>query len=435
MKSDQDQEKMLEFLDNGIIMHVKDLLSNPMLGCLGVILVEHILRPECVQELVDFENRKDQYASIEELEFEVVMSGFEARHNWKRCGHLGIGYDKVKDLLGDKAWKALLRRRYDKLERFHQKILHTSFPQDIVIANVEDNLVKTSLLQQLGQRVMSEFPRYLSSLLWKDVNEKLNIIHKEVKILHEGVRNVDQKMDVVMKQMNDVLQMQESITRMQRELVHEVSSRIDDLMAFSVRMQESQVPKLAYLTEIGKRKLLTRVIPGLMECQLHLMCESRDEIHVVEDQQGCRVKFGTHETRTFVTIFSWGLKIATILTKIGAHVAGGMGGMVPDFGEVLQLAGLTLDTPSLLDVDILGLDLESLPDDVKRRPITIDDRSKAHEWLIEFLERIFKDKSKFYKMFMLKRVRYESVGGKQHIAWICKDCLEKGIQSGVLCNY
>jgi hypothetical protein len=118
LKSNQCQDKALEFLENGIVMHLKDLLLNPTLGCLGVILVEHILRPKCVQALINSRDRNHQCVSMDELELEVMTSGFDIRHNWKQCGQLGIGYDEVKSLLGDKAWKKLLQRHYETLKRY-----------------------------------------------------------------------------------------------------------------------------------------------------------------------------------------------------------------------------------------------------------------------------------------------------------------------------
>ncbi|KAG0615129.1 hypothetical protein M758_5G016900 [Ceratodon purpureus] len=362
LRSKESQDKMLEYLENDIVRHIQDLLMNPTLGCPGVILIEHILRPECVQELIEAKYRKDQFVSIADLELEVLKSGFNATHIWKACKGLQTGYDKVTNLLGSNAWEKLLKRLHVEPERYQRQMSHAF-----------------------------------------DQNE----------------RRVD-----------DFLQRQEDILEMQTNLLHEVSTRIEDFLELSVKMQQSQVPKLPYLSEVGKKKLLTRFVPGLCEFELHLMCESRDGFHKVVDQRGCKVHFGSNTTRTVVTMLVWGLKTATIVTKIGAHVAGGMGGMVPDFGECLQAAGLVLDTPGLLD-KTSALCLKSLPDDVKLSPnITKDDRTKAEEWLIEVLEPKCKEKSMFYKMFGLKKVVYKAQGsGKHSIAWLCDDCEKKGIQS------
>jgi len=102
---------------------------------------------------------------------------------------------------------------------------------------------------------------------------------------------------------------------MQGELLLEACSKIDDLMAFSLKMQKSQIPKLAYLCEFGKRKLLTRLVPNLDRMQLHLMCERIHRFHEVANQEGCVVHFGTEHTKKFLAMIAWGLKIATLLIK------------------------------------------------------------------------------------------------------------------------
>lgn len=201
---------------------------------------------------------------------------------------------------------------------------------------------------------------------------------------------------------------------MQDTLLHEVCSRIDDVMAFSIKMQQSQIPKLTYLIEIGKKTFLTYFIPRLQTFELHLMYKNRDSIHEVEEQQGCKLYFDTKETRIFLTILIWGLKIETILIKIGAHIGARMGRMVQDFTKGIQISGLIFYILGFLPQQIRKITLESLLDDIKKRPkITIDNRSKAEDWLIEFLEGHYKENSNFYDRFKLKNVIYKETYGKK----------------------
>ncbi|KAG0575577.1 hypothetical protein KC19_5G014000 [Ceratodon purpureus] len=432
LRSKESQDRMLEYLENDIVRHIQDLLMDSTLGCPGVILIEHILRPECVQELIDVKYRKDQFVSFEELKLEVVKSGFDATHIWKPSKVLQTGYDMVKDLLGSKAWEKLLKKRQEELKSYQRQILHASIQTDSFIEKDNMNCTWRSVIWHIPQRFVDLIQGHHNSRS-KEESAKLENIERKLDVVIREVDVVNKKVDVVIKKVDDILQMEEDILEMQYNLLHEVSTRLEDLMELSIKMQQSQVPKLAYLFEIGKKKLLTSFVPGLMEFQLHLMCESKDGVHEVVNQLGCRIRFGTDMTRTFVTILVWGLKMATILTKIGAHVAGGMGGMVPDFGEGLQLAGLILDTPGLLD-QMSALCLESLPEDVKLSPnITNDDRTKAEDWLIEVLEPKCKEKSTFYQMFGLKKVVYKAgSSGKHTTAWLCDHCEKNGIQSGIL---
>jgi len=186
-------------------------------------------------------------------------------------------------------------------------------------------------------------------------------------------------------------------------------------------MQKSQIPKLAYLCELGEKKLLTRFVPDLNRIQLHLMCESIHGFHEVRNQEGCVVNFGTEHTRRFLTMVAWGFKIATLLTKIGAHVACGMGSMVPEFGDGGTFVALILDTPDFLNYQIPAATLESFPSDVKKySKISTEDQSEAQRWLQEFLEPRCENKKDFYVQFGLKKVRFR--GTRRCIAWICDKC-------------
>lgn len=118
-------------------------------------------------------------------------------------------------------------------------------------------------------------------------------------------------------------------------------------------------------------------------------------------------------------MLEWGLKIATILTKVGAHLACKMGGMIPNFSDNANFAALILETPSVLDYQISMTILESFLDDGERGPkITIEDRLEAEDWLKDFLNSKCKEKRDFYyEKFKLKKVRYKGDSGL--IAWIC----------------
>jgi len=196
---------------------------------------------------------------------------------------------------------------------------------------------------------------------------------------------------------------------------------MDALMAFSKEMQEAQIPKVAYLCEIGSRNLLTRFVPGLERIKLHLMCKSMYGFHEVANQEGCIVNFGPTDTRRFLVVLVYGLKIATILTKIGAHVTCGMGSMVPDFSDGCNVAALILDTPGFLDYQIPREILESFPaKEMKVSRISINDTSEAQKWLRDFLEPQCQNKRVFYEKFKSKRVIYKK--GSQFEAWICDKC-------------
>lgn len=98
----------------------------------------------------------------------------------------------------------------------------------------------------------------------------------------------------------------------------------------------------------------------------------------VVNQECCVVNLGTKNTRRFLVILKWGLKIAIILIKIDKQVACGIGGMIPNFRDGANFATLILDTSNFLDYQILSTSFDSVPHDVERVPnTTIVNRSAA----------------------------------------------------------
>ncbi|KAL3576451.1 hypothetical protein D5086_021734 [Populus alba] len=89
------------------------------------------------------------------------------------------------------------------------------------------------------------------------------------------------------------------------------------------------------------------MISGMTALCLHMFCEFRGEIHVVEDQIGCEVmqvdNMAVKSSAPYMKIF---MKFVTFSLKIGAHLATAMGEMMPD----LSREGAHLTGSSLLNV-------------------------------------------------------------------------------------
>ncbi len=69
------------------------------------------------------------------------------------------------------------------------------------------------------------------------------------------------------------------------------------------------------------------------------MCQDIDGIHVVDDKKGDEIRYvideNTHKIAHLVIV---GFKIVSILSKVGAHVIGGEGNLVPNFAQGFALA-------------------------------------------------------------------------------------------------
>lgn len=59
-----------------------------------------------------------------------MRNGVFAIHNWKSFKGLDVGYDKVKTLLGDMAWKKLLERQSLGLKKYQRKISLATLKQN-----------------------------------------------------------------------------------------------------------------------------------------------------------------------------------------------------------------------------------------------------------------------------------------------------------------
>jgi len=215
---------MLEFLEIGIIMHIKLLQEDSTLGCPRVRLIEYILRLECVQRLVHAKDRKNQCVQVKDLEVEVIKIGVDTTHNWKSCEGLGIGHNKVNTLLGDSVWKNLLERQSCDLLYYHKEIqsFGTMTQNDHSNSSDEKSSLWTTSLWQMPQR-----------LIYGHFDEKFDNMAREHREHHKETMS---KLDNVVHLIQNL---EHGIQSMQEELLREVCSKIDDLMAFSLEMQKS----------------------------------------------------------------------------------------------------------------------------------------------------------------------------------------------------
>ncbi len=106
-------------------------------------------------------------------------------------------------------------------------------------------------------------------------------------------------------------------------------------------MHQQQVPCNAFFTT-GGTKQQRRLVDNLMGIEvvyLHFLCESIDRIHVVDDQKGDEIRYVEDENRHKIAhLVIVGFKIVLILSKVAAHVVGGVGNFVPNFAQGLALA-------------------------------------------------------------------------------------------------
>ena len=411
--SKTDKDVMLEFLHTQVMKPIHDLCAHPILGCQGVKLVEGILRPTCVERLIPRIHREHQVVLVEDLQSIVLATcDFSYEHNWKEDGPLQRGHDDAQTLLGKKAWENILNRHLRDLQKL-QKVL----PCD---TKHEELMATQPQWMDNGDDVTSELRIADVQKLLRQVGRSL--YHK----IEESETNVVKRLDDMERRITMKLN---HIISMEKYMLPKICENIDKLMTFSVELQQSQVPRLVYFTTTPKKSLkriVTRMVPGLTNLKMHFMCENRGGFHIVDDQKGCDVTFGTDATRVFQTIMVWGLRIFTILAKVGAQSAAGMGSMIPDLAKDFMSV---VDTSGLLD----GLKYPSVDETIdwkhQNSRITDVDKHIAVQWLIEFLKG-----KKLYDSFSLQKAMYNnSIRGRDRsIAWLCKKHIKEGQDDSLL---
>ena len=408
-----DKDVMLEFLHTQVMKPIHDLCAHPVLGCQGVKLVEGILRPTCVERLIPRIHREHQVVLVEDLQSIVLATcNFSYEHNWKEDGPLQGGHDDAQTLLGKKAWENILNRHLRDLQKL-QKVL----PCD---TKHEELMATQPQWMDNGDDVTSEVRIADVQKLLRQVGRSL--YHK----IEESETNVVKRLDDMERRITIKLN---HIVSMEKYMLPKICENINKLMTFSVELQQSEVPRLVYFTTTPKKSLkciVTRMMPGLTNLKMHFMCENHGGFHIVNDQKGCDVTFGTNATRVFQTILVWGLRIFTILAKVGAHLTASMGTMIPDLAKDFMLV---VDTPGLLGGWELPNVDETIDGNLQRLRITDYDKRTAEQWLINFL----KGKN-LYGSFSLRKAMYKnSIGGCQGtIAWLCNDHIKEGEDDSTL---
>jgi ribosome-binding factor A len=159
--------------------------------------------------------------------------------------------------------------------------------------------------------------------------------------------------------------------------------------------------------------------------QLHLLCEYKGQEHIVEGQAGCQVILQDENWKKVHELVVEGLKWVLLAAKVGAHIAMGLGNMVPnpnlEYGKAVVALGegVLKDPP----IDLATVSRGKLVRDEASANRTVESMS-AEQWLVNFL----KDKDILNK-FGLQRVVYKDTG---ELGWICQKHFDQGMRVGEL---
>lgn len=373
--------------------------------CNGVTLTENVIRPECVRNLTPPRYRKTQFVQLQQLKqalLSVPADGmYDYQHTWDSVvdsgkNVLNSGFDYARDLLSDDDFREVLHRRYHDLY---------------------------NLAQELQVPPENEVDQSLSLT---DENEKVDASFGGIA---KGVEQVLQRLKIIEQEIRDLKQEIQGLRYYEHRLLLELHRKVNYLVNYNVQVEERKVPNMFYFvnTENYSRRLVTNMIAGMSALRLHMLCEFRREMHVVEDQPGCEIMHIDNRTvKSLAPYMSKFMKLVTFALKIGAHLATGMGSLIPDLGkEIAHLADSSMMTGAAGGAVAAGAvgavamgRMGGGRDKNRGGDLQQQDLRAAQQWIVDFLrDRRCSTGRDIAEKFGLWRVRYRDDG---HIAWICK---------------
>ncbi|KAL5548548.1 hypothetical protein UlMin_003779 [Ulmus minor] len=370
--------------------------------CHGITLTENVMRPECVQNLTPPRYRRTQFVSLQQLKRALLSvpaeSMYDYQHTWEAVSDsgrpiLGACFDLARDLLSDDDFREVLHRRYHDL---YNLAVELHVPPETNPDGTE---------------------QALSGNDHESVDPSLGGIAK-------GLEVVLQRLKIIEQEIRDLKQEIQGLRYYEHKLLTELHRKVNFLVNYNVQIEERKVPNMFFFvrTENYSRRLVTNMISGMTALRLHMLCEYRREMHVVEDQMGCEMmKVDNIAVKSLAPYMTKFMKLLTFALKIGAHLAAGMGEMIPDLSrEVAHLADSSLlvgaagaATAGVVGAAAMGRNRSRGGE----RDIQQDLRT-AQQWVVDFLrERRCSSGKDIAEKFGLWRVRYRDSG---QIAWICR---------------
>ncbi|KAH9532570.1 hypothetical protein CY35_18G004900 [Sphagnum magellanicum] len=439
VKSSKSEIQTIQLVHDHVLSRIEHLCSSPQ-GCQGVTLMRGVLRPRAVEKLLLCKNRTKQVALVEDLKEELLATNLDLElvHPWpqvdvQRNDHDFLNTsmeDEVASLLGEVATHDVLERHLQGLKDVEININNLpSSEQESEHTQGETSESGDLRLQRSFHQMSLQEPTNLEQLIrnmFEDMKAELRSTEERI------VARISTKLQEVFEKIMQEIKCKEEW------LYKKLSKKLDGMTKLFFELHQQQVPCNAFFTT-GRTRQQRRLVDGLMGIgvvYLHLLCEDINGIHVVDDQKGDEIKYVENENRRKIAhLVIVGFKIVLILSKVAAHVVGGVGNLVPNFAQGLALAydaqNITdcIENPRIHGGPIVGQSNTShLP---TARNALVEEHKVAMQWLVNFLKG--KD---IFKLFGLSRVRYlkmdSSHGDLSTIRWVCLHHMKEGLENGTL---
>ncbi len=266
VRSEKEYDEALHIVHERITKHIQTL-RGAFDGCQGIILLEGIVRKECVERRLSFKSRLDQAILVEDLKKRILAAGSK----WQSYQH---------------TWREV---------NLEKKKLNASFPIAIEMMGSEERA-------DVWQRLSPEFKSH-------ELNQNLVI--------------TESKFDHHQRPFAPTSSSQEAI----QEIVQDIRKDVKILVKSSMQT----VPRFYLFTTKGlKQRLVPKLVTGMKVVQLHLLCECREGPHKVEGKEGCEVIIENHQWKKIHAAIFEGLKWVVPAIKAGLHITMGLGNIIPN---------------------------------------------------------------------------------------------------------
>ncbi|KAF8775626.1 hypothetical protein HU200_004404 [Digitaria exilis] len=369
----------------------------------SLMFEESIIRPDCVKYLIPHRFLQTQQLPLKIIK-QILLSlpaesMYEYVHTWSaiesnRRVILQSGSDHARDMLSDDDFHEVLHRRYYDLQHLATELAVTPDNQQEPEMIPETDVVDPSIL---------------------GIAKGVEMVLQRLKRVEQGIRDLKEEIA--------------SLRYYEYHLVTELHRKMDYMMNYNIQLEERKVPQMFYLVSLDNRskQLVTRILPGMRSLRVHMLCEFRREMHVVEDQLGCDlIQVDNQTVKSLLPYMSKFMKLLTFALKIGAHFIVGMGEMIPDLSrEVVHLLdssvmyGAATSAASLGALGAAALYGKGRNNSNQGGASDMGEHMKAaRQWLVDFLKgQGILTGMDIAQRFGLWRVRYRDDG---HVAWICR---------------
>ncbi|BFI21579.1 hypothetical protein MPTK1_8g04245 [Marchantia polymorpha subsp. ruderalis] len=456
--SHQSREMATKYVMKHIVQELISFCASPK-GCPGVALVLGVIQTFCVEMLIPShlrgailieELKLDFIRGINDKLEEMPLDGshlmekkkfFHYEHCWPPIeGHKGRISERVGDLLWESDVEEVVNKirqtRIGVLKSLHEGLIsvendlaHSNLEAEYMVSNshfpqMKDCKPPTSRSLSRASTCKPPSSRYLSRASTSVENRSTQLVLFKIDQLEEKLVQKVDGLDERLRSVQDILWRLEmkmgQILSLHQELQSTMTdfvSKVDRIIQYSNPLQQTRMPKRPYVTnDVGRfYKISAELHSGTTVC-LRLMCESMTGFHIVEDQEGLKIRLDLENSSSISQIINISYKVMYYSMKAGLDFLFRLGQAIPEWED--------------LKSDIVQLD--SISDD-DRRALLKGGESKELQVAWLRIQQILAPQlqNRYSEIFQLYQVKYVNLEKGGH-AWLCEKCMNRGIRCGIL---